>query len=58
MSKKLFILGEKEIEKSDLQKIHPDKVEKVEVIKNRDRIAKITDKECDGMVIIHLKKQD
>ncbi len=56
--KVIYLLGKKEIEKNDLQKIHPDKVEKIEVIKSREKIAKITDKECDGIVIIHLKKQE
>tara|TARA_Y100001968_G_scaffold296116_1_gene304085 strand:+ start:173 stop:472 length:300 start_codon:yes stop_codon:yes gene_type:complete len=33
------------------------KADHIEVIKNRDKIGKITDKQCDGIVIIHLKEE-
>lgn len=54
----LYFLGENEISKKDLQNINPDEIENVEVIKGKDEIAKITNKECDGIVIINLKKKE
>ena len=57
-SKVLYFLGKKEISKKDLEMINPDSIKNVQVIKGKEKISEITDKDCDGIVIINLKKKD
>jgi len=52
----LFFIGEKEVSENELKKLSPDSIQNVQVIKSKDEIKKYTDKECDGIVIIKLKK--
>lgn len=54
----VFFLDGKEIAEEELKNINVDSIDKVEVIKNKDLIAEITDKECDGIVKIMLKKKE
>jgi hypothetical protein len=55
-SKVLFLLNDKPITQAELEKINPDRIESVDVIKNKKEIAKYTTAEYDGVVIIKLKK--
>ncbi|WP_282124766.1 hypothetical protein [Algibacter mikhailovii] len=52
----LFFIGEREVSENELQKLSPDSIQNVQVIKSKEEIKKHTDKECDGIVIIKLKK--
>ncbi|MBR9847011.1 MAG: hypothetical protein GYB35_13300 [Algicola sp.] len=52
----LFFIGEKEVSENELKKLSPDSIENVQVIKSKEEIKKHTNKECDGIVIIKLKK--
>ncbi len=55
---KIFILVDgKEFPKEDLEKISPNDIESVTVIKNKEEIKKYTSKEYDGVIIIVMKKQ-
>jgi len=57
-SKVLFLLNDKPITQAELEKINPDTIESVEVIKDKKEIAKYTTDEYDGIVIIKLKKTE
>ena len=57
-SKVLFLLNDKPINQAELEKINPDKIESVDVIKDKKEIAKYTTDEYDGVVIIKLKKTE
>lgn len=48
----LFFIGKKEVSRNFLQRIYTDSIKSVTVIKNKEEIARFTDKECDGIVII------
>jgi len=52
----LFFIGKNEVSENDLKKLNPDSIQNVQVIKSKKEIKKHTDKECDGVVIIKLKK--
>ncbi|WP_299158348.1 hypothetical protein [uncultured Tenacibaculum sp.] len=52
----LFFINEKEVSENELKKLSPDSIQNVQVIKSKDEIKKHTDKECDGIIIIKLKK--
>lgn len=54
----LFFIAEKEVSEKELQKLLPDSIQNIQVIKSKKEIAKYTNKECDGIVIINLKKSD
>lgn len=55
-SKILYLIGDKEISKKDLENIDPNDIEKVEVIKGEEHVKKITDGNYDGVIIITMKK--
>jgi hypothetical protein len=57
-SKVLFLLNGKQINQEDLEKINPDKIESVEVIKDKEEIAKYTTDNYDGVVKINLKTKE
>ncbi len=57
-SKVLFLLNEKPITQAELEKINPDKIESVKVIKNKKEIAEYTSDEYDGVIIIEMKKTE
>ncbi len=57
-SKVLYLLNEKPITQTELEKINPDIIESVEVIKNEKEIAKYTTEKYDGVVKIKLKKTE
>mgnify|MGYP001280460913 CR=1 FL=1 len=57
-SKVLYLLNEKPITQTELEKIDPDTIESVEVIKNEKEIAKYTTDKYDGVVIMKLKKAE
>ncbi len=53
----LFLVDGKEIPKEDLEKINPNDIHTVTVIKDKEEQKKYTNKEYDGIVIIVMKKQ-
>ena len=53
----IFFIGNKEVTEKDLQKLNPDSILNVQVIKSKKEIEKYTDKICDGIVIINLNKK-
>lgn len=55
-SKVLFLLERKPINENELKKLNPDKIESIEVIKNKEEIAKYTPENYDGVIKINLKK--
>ena len=57
-SKVLFLINDKPITQAELEKINPDTIESVDVIKDKKEIAKYTTDEYDGVVIIKLKKTE
>ena len=50
--KVLYFLKGKEVSQEYLQKINPDSVKSVRVINSKEEIARYTDKECDGIIVI------
>lgn len=54
----LFLLGDKSISNSEVEKISPDDIESIDVIKDKEKIKKFTQENYDGVIIIHLKKKD
>ncbi len=50
--KVLYFIGGKEVSEKFLQKINRDSVRSVRVIKSKEEIARYTDKECDGIIVI------
>jgi len=54
-SKVLILLGNKEISRNDLEKLDPNDIEKIKVIKKKEEIKKYTSELYDGVVIIYLK---
>ena len=54
----LFLLNDKPITQAELEKINPDTIESVDVIKDKKEIAKYTTDEYDGVIIIKLKKTE
>tara|TARA_B110000902_G_C14164901_1_gene534581 strand:- start:553 stop:1077 length:525 start_codon:yes stop_codon:yes gene_type:complete len=57
-SKVLYLLNNKSITRAELEKINPDKIKSVDVIKNEKEIIKYTSEKVDGVVIIKLKKSE
>ncbi len=55
-SKLLFLVGDKKISKQELEKINPDDIESIEVIKEAAAVKKITEDNYDGVVIITMKE--
>jgi hypothetical protein len=55
-SKVLFLLGDKQITQEELEKLDPNDIESIDVIKNTDDIKKYTKEDYDGVVIINMKK--
>ncbi len=54
----LFVVDGKEITKSEMEKIDPDKIESIDVIKNKEFTKKYGEKGKDGVVLITLKKDE
>lgn len=52
----LFVVDGKEISKSEMEKINPDQIDEVSVLKNKEFTAKYGDKGKNGVVLIKLKK--
>lgn len=52
----LFVVDGKEISKSEMEKINPDQIEAISVLKNKEFTAKYGDKGKNGVVLITLKK--
>ncbi|WP_242133010.1 hypothetical protein [Aestuariivivens marinum] len=57
-SKVLFLINDKPITQAELEKINPETIESVDVIKDKKEIAKYTTDEYDGVVIIKQKKTE
>jgi len=57
-SKVLILLDDKQITQAELEKINPDTIESVDVIKDKKEIAKYATDKYDGIVIIKLKKTE
>ena len=55
-SKVLFLVGDRKITKKELEKINPDDIESIEVIKEAAAVKKITKDNYDGVVIITMKE--
>jgi hypothetical protein len=55
-SKILILLEDKEIDKSEMEKIDPESIETVEIIKSKDKVKEYTSSDYDGVIIIRLKK--
>ena len=51
----LFLINGKKISNSKAEKINPDSIAKIQVIKNKDSIIKYTSKEVQGIIKITLK---
>lgn len=51
----LILLENKEINKSEMEKIKPDDISSIDVIKDKEKIKLFTSKDYDGVIIIHLK---
>jgi len=51
----LFIVDGKAVSEAEFQKINPDQIESLAVIKNKVQIKKYTDKDYDGIIKIKLK---
>ena len=56
-SKVLMLLEDKKISKSELDKINPNEIESIDVIKDKEKVKQYTSENYDGVVIIHLKKK-
>lgn len=54
----LFLLGDKAISNSEVEKISPDDIESIDVIKGKEKIKGYTQENYDGVIIIHLKKKN
>ena len=54
----LYLLDDKAITKSELEKISPDDIESIDVIKGKENTMKYTQENYDGVIIIHLKKKN
>ena len=57
-SKVLILLNGKQITEIELEMINPDDVESVDVIKDKEEMAKFTSDHYDGILIIKLKKTE
>jgi hypothetical protein len=55
-SKVLILLDEKQISKKELEKLNPENIESIEVIKDKAEVMKYTKDNYDGVVIINMKK--
>ncbi|TLX73740.1 hypothetical protein E9993_14880 [Labilibacter sediminis] len=56
-SKVLFLIGDKEISQEDLNRINPNDIESIEVIKEKESVSKFTSKDYDGVVIININSR-
>jgi hypothetical protein len=57
-SKALYLLDEKLITEAELERINPDEIESVTVVKDKNEISKYTSDKVDGVVIIKMKKSE
>lgn len=57
-SKVLILLEDREISKSEMDKINPNDVESVDVIKDKEKVKQYTSESYDGVVIIHMKNKE
>jgi len=55
-SKVLFLVGDQQITQEELQKIDPNDIESIEVIKENESVRYYTSEDYDGVVIITMKK--
>lgn len=55
-TKVLILLEDREISKSEMDKINPNDIESIDVIKDSDKVKQYTTGDYDGVVIIHMKK--
>lgn len=53
----LYLLGDKAITQSEMEKLDPNEIESVEVIKEKEKIKNYTVGNYDGVIIINLKKK-
>jgi len=54
----LYVVDGKEMTKSEMEKIDPDKIESIDVLKNKEFTKKYGEKGKNGVVLITLKKDD
>lgn len=57
-SKVFILLNEKPITEAELEKINPNEVESVNVVKDKNEISKYTSDKVDGVLIITMKKPE
>ena len=53
----LYIAGGKVITKEELKQIKPSEIESINIVKDKNEFKQYTDKKCDGLVVITLKKK-
>ena len=54
----LYLMDGKEISAASLEKIAPEQIKSVSVIKEEKEVSKYTDKKYDGVILIELKKEN
>jgi hypothetical protein len=53
----LYFLDDKQISKAEMETLDPSKIESIDVLKDKDKVLKYTDKEVDGVIIIHTQSK-
>jgi uncharacterized protein YcfL len=56
-NKILFLLEDKAISESEMEKIDPKDIDSIDVIKDKEKVKQYTSENYIGVVIIHLKKK-
>ncbi|MBT33395.1 MAG: hypothetical protein CMO01_27350 [Thalassobius sp.] len=54
----LCLVGDQQITREEMDNIDVDKIETIEIIKDKDKIRKYTSENYDGIIIINMKKDD
>jgi hypothetical protein len=53
----LYFLDDKQISKAEMETLDASKIESIDVLKDKDKVLKYTDKEVDGVIIIHTQSK-
>lgn len=56
-SKILFLIGDRQITREELESIDPNDIESIEVVKEKDNVSKYTSDNYDGVIIVTMKKK-
>lgn len=57
-NKVLYLLDNEPITQEELEKLHPEKIESVTVIKDKKEMARYTADQYDGIILIQMKKSE